>query len=273
MIDNKTGAINKINEKSLSKTTEDEGAFFINSSGGYIIHDINVGYTDKGLESELVYWKGNSRKNKKQIKLDGELGSAIVAKNKIYVISSDEESMSIFSINAETNKQENKASIPNKGIYFMDEKDAFQALDENTFILAVNDYVNEKENSKLILIDRETFKVKKEVEMEKGFHPAKLKIVKDSILAVSFDGKLQVFDKKMVKKNSFNFYAGDDNKLMNDVQFNDREMYVLLKNFDIQRDNKLGDITSYDLKSGKKVKTIPLKANKEWEIARFEVLK
>ncbi|MCM3105888.1 hypothetical protein ABEW72_14555 [Bacillus velezensis] len=273
MIDNKTGKINKINEKSLSKTTEDEGAFFINSSDGYIIHDINVGYTDKGLESELVYWKGNSRKNKKQIKLDGELGSAIVAKNKIYVISSDEESMSILSINPETNKQENKASIPNKRIYFMDEKDAFQALDENTFVLAVNDNVNEKENSKLILIDRETLKVKKEVEMEKGFHPAKLKILKDSILAVSFAGKLQVFDKKMVKKKSFDFYAGDDIKLMNDVQFNDREMYVLLKNFDIQRDNKLGDITSYDLKSGKKVKTIPLKANKEWEIARFEILK
>lgn len=273
MIDNKTGKINKINEKSLSKTTEDEGAFFINSSDGYIIHDINVGYTDKGLESELVYWKGNSRKNKKQIKLDGELGSAIVAKNKIYVISSDEESMSILSINPERNKQENKASIPNKGIYFMDEKDAFQALDENTFVLAVNDNVNEKENSKLILIDRETLKVKKEVEMEKGFHPAKLKILKDSILAVSFEGKLQVFDKKMVKKKSFDFYAGDDNKLMNDVQFNDREMYVLLKNFDIQRDNKLGDITSYDLKSGKKVKTIPLKAKKEWEIARFEILK
>ncbi|NRR28246.1 hypothetical protein [Bacillus velezensis] len=273
MIDNKTGKINKINEKSLSKTTEDEGAFFINSSDGYIIHDINVGYTDKGLESELVYWKGNSRKNKKQIKLDGELGSAIVAKNKIYVISSGEESMSILSINPETKKQENKASIPNKGIYFMDEKDAFQALDENTFVLAVNDNVNEKENSKLILIDRETLKVKKEVEMEKGFHPAKLKILKDSILAVSFDGKMQVFDKKMVKKKSFDFYAGDDNKLMNDVQFNDKEMYVLLKNFDIQRDNKLGDITSYDLKSGKKVKTIPLKAKKEWEIARFEILK
>ncbi|WHY37860.1 hypothetical protein [Bacillus velezensis] len=273
MIDNKTGTINKINEKSLSKTTEDEGAFFINSSDGYLIHDINVGYTDKGLESELVYWKGNSRKNKKQIKLDGELGSAIVAKNKIYVISSDEESMSILSINPETNKQENKASIPNKRIYFMDEKDAFQALDENTFVLAVNDNVNEKENSKLILIDRETLKVKKEVEMEKGFHPVKLKILKDSILAVSFAGKLQMFDKKMGKKNSFNFYAGNDNKLMNDVQFTDREMYVLLKNFDIQRDKKLGDMTSYDLKSGKKLKTIPLKAKKEWEIARFEILK
>lgn len=273
MIDNKTGKINKIIEKSLSKTTEDEGAFFIRSSDGYIIHDINVGYTNKGLESELVYWKGNNRKNKKKIKLDGELGSAIAVKNKLYAISSDEESMSIFSINPETNKQENKASIPNQGIYFMDEKDDFQVLDENTFVLAVNDNVNEKESSKLILIDRETLKVKKEVEMEKGFQPAKLKIVKDSILAVSFDGKLQEFDKKMGKKNSFNFYAGDDNKLVNDVQFNDREMYVLLKNFDIQRDNKLGDITSYDLKSGKKVKTIPLKANKEWEIARFEVLK
>ncbi|MGG3326281.1 hypothetical protein ABEQ76_20125, partial [Bacillus velezensis] len=57
MIDNKTGTINKINEKSLSKTTEDEGAFFIRSSDGYIIHDINVGYTDKGLKSQLVYWK------------------------------------------------------------------------------------------------------------------------------------------------------------------------------------------------------------------------
>jgi hypothetical protein len=33
------------------------------------------------------------------------------------------------------------------------EKDAFQALNANTFILTVNDNVNEKENSKLILID------------------------------------------------------------------------------------------------------------------------
>ncbi len=64
MIDNKTGKINKINEKSLSKTTEDEGAFFINSSDGYIIHDINVGYTDKGLESELVYWKETAEKTR-----------------------------------------------------------------------------------------------------------------------------------------------------------------------------------------------------------------
>lgn len=86
-------------------------------------------------------------------------------------------------------------------------------------------------------------------------------------------GSCRCLNKKMVKKKSFDFYAGDDNKLMNDVQFNDREMYVLLKNFDIQRDNKLGDITSYDLKSGKKLKTIPLKVNKEWEIARFEILK
>lgn len=46
------------------------------------------------------------------------------------------------------------------------------------------------------------------------------------------------------KKNTAKFYW----------QFNDREMYVLLKNFDIQRDNKLRDITSYDLKSGKKLK-------------------
>ncbi|MFK8884502.1 MULTISPECIES: hypothetical protein [Bacillus amyloliquefaciens group] len=90
----------------------------------------------------------------------------------------------------------------------MDEKDAFQALNANTFILTVNDNVNEKENSKLILIGRETLKVKKEVEMEKGFHPAKLKIVKDQVLTVSFDGKLQIFDKKMVKKNSFNFCGG-----------------------------------------------------------------
>ncbi|CAI6268938.1 hypothetical protein [Bacillus inaquosorum] len=132
MINNKTGRIKKFNDKSLSKATEDEGAFFINISENYVLHDINVGYTDSGLQGELVYWKDDKQK-KNQIKLDGEIVSAQVLDNKIYAITSDEENMSIISINPKTNKQEKKASIPNKTVYFTDDKDAFQTFDERTF--------------------------------------------------------------------------------------------------------------------------------------------
>lgn len=271
IINNKNGEVNKINQTSLSDKSEDEGAFFINTSAGYVIHDINVGYTDTGLQGELVYWK-DGEQNKKQLTIKGEIGSAIVAENNIYAITSDEDSMSIVSINPETNKQINKVAIPNKSVYFMPEKNAFQVLDEKTLMLAVNDNVNGKENSKILLIDRETLKTKKEIEMEKGFHPERLKILKDEIIAVSYNGKVNIYDKNINKKSSFDFYAGNNDFLLNDVQFDTNKMYVLIKGFDMQKDNVLGEITSYELKSGKKVKTTQLKAKKEWEIARFELL-
>lgn len=127
-----------------------------------MLHDINVGYTDSGLQGELVYWKDDKQK-KNQIKLDGEIVSAQVLDNKIYAITSDEENMSIISINPKTNKQEKKASIPNKTVYFTDDKDEFQIFDERTFMLAINDNVNEKEASKILLIDKETLKTKKKL--------------------------------------------------------------------------------------------------------------
>ncbi|WP_456301145.1 hypothetical protein [Bacillus halotolerans] len=271
MINNKTGCIKKFNDKSLSKATEDEGAFFINTSENYVLHDINVGYTDSGLQGELIYWKDDKQK-KNQIKLDGEIVSAQVLDNKIYAITSDEENMSIISINPKTNKQEKKASIPNKTVYFTDDKDAFQIFDERTFMLAINDNVNEKEASKILLIDKETLKTKKEVVMENGFIPTKLKRINDEIVAVSYNGKVSFFDENLNKKKSFKFYAGNKEMLLNDIKFGDSNMYVLIKGFDMQKENVLGEITSYDLKSGKKVNTTPLKAKKEWEIARFELL-
>ncbi|MBL4976587.1 hypothetical protein [Bacillus halotolerans] len=180
--------------------------------------------------------------------------------------------MSIISINPKTNKQEKKASIPNKTVYFTDDKDAFQTFDKRTFMLAINDNVNEKEASKILLIDKETLKTKKEVIMENGFIPTKLKRITDEIVAVSYNGKVSFFDENLNKKKSFKFYAGNSEMLLNDIKFDDSNMYVLIKGFDMQKENVLGEITSYDLKSGKKVNTTPLKAKKEWEIARFELL-
>lgn len=108
--------------------------------------------------------------------------------------------------------------------------------------------------------------------MVASFHPERLKILKDEIIAVSYNGKVNIYDKNINKKSSFDFYAGNNDFLLNDVQFDTNKMYVLIKGFDMQKDNVLGEITSYELKSGKKVKTTQLKAKKEWEIARFELL-
>ncbi|MCY9105378.1 hypothetical protein [Bacillus inaquosorum] len=107
--------------------------------------------------------------------------------------------------------------------------------------------------------------------MENGFIPTKLKRINDEIVAVSCNGKVSFFDEKLNinKKKSFKFYAGNSEMLLNDIKFDDSNMYVLIKGFDMQKENVLGEITSYDLKSGKKVNTTPLKAKKEWEIARL----
>ncbi|MGQ5174978.1 hypothetical protein ACSQ7W_00885 [Bacillus halotolerans] len=83
--------------------------------------------------------------------------------------------MSIISINPKTNKQEKKASIPNKTVYFTDDKDAFQTFDKRTFMLAINDNVNEKEASKILLIDKETLKTKKRSYNGEWIHPNKIK--------------------------------------------------------------------------------------------------
>ncbi|MEC1546399.1 hypothetical protein [Bacillus halotolerans] len=137
--------------------------------------------------------------------------------------------MSIISINPKTNKQEKKASIPNKTVYFTDAKDAFQTFDKRTFMLIINDNVNEKEASKILLIDKETLKTKKEVVMENGFIPTKLKRINDEIVAVSYNGKVSFFDENLNKKKSFEFYAGNNEMLLNDIKFDDSNMYVLIK--------------------------------------------
>ncbi|TDO13779.1 hypothetical protein DFO69_2235, partial [Bacillus subtilis] len=64
-------------------------------------------------------------------------------------------------------------------------------------MLAINDNVNEKEASKILLIDKETLKTKKEVVMENGFFPTKLKRINDEIVAVSYNGKVSFFDKNL----------------------------------------------------------------------------
>ncbi len=59
--------------------------------------------------------------------------------------------------------------------------------------------------------------------------------------------------------------------LLNDIKFDDSNMCVLIKGFDMQKENVLGEITSYDLKSGEKVNTTPLKG-KRMGNCTFELL-
>lgn len=107
-LNKKTGKVEPLNTKSLSKSTDDEGAFFINYSNGYVLHDINVGFTENGLVGELVYWNEDDN-DKNQVELEGELTTAIFEDKKIYAILSNDESVTMSSINPKTHKEKRKS--------------------------------------------------------------------------------------------------------------------------------------------------------------------
>ncbi|MGX1553066.1 hypothetical protein ACWIBV_17940, partial [Bacillus safensis] len=147
-INKKSGLLKEGNLKSMSKTTEDEGSFFINANNSYVFKDINIGYTDKGYESEFIYWTDNNDDKKQHIKLKGMLNSARLIDGKFYILSNyDDEYLSIKVLDPNNNKIILDKRIPNKQIYFIEgnEKDAFKELDSDTIALALTDTVNQND--------------------------------------------------------------------------------------------------------------------------------
>ena len=79
---NKTGEIELIKGPSELKDVN-AGAYFIHAEQGYIYYDVNVGLVDekKGYTSELVYWKGNDKKQE-NVELKGIIQGAHIIENK-----------------------------------------------------------------------------------------------------------------------------------------------------------------------------------------------
>ncbi|BBP87181.1 hypothetical protein BsIDN1_07990 [Bacillus safensis] len=195
----------------MSKTTEDEGSFFINASNSYVFKDINIGYTDKGYESEFIYWTDNNDDKKKHIKLKGMLNSARLIDGKFYILSNyDDEYLSIKVLDPNNNKIISDKRIPNKQIYFIEgnEKDAFKELDSDTIALALTDTVNQNEESKILLINKSNLKKKKKkiTINQKSFSPTQIELLHDGNIAIpSSEGKAKVliYDKNFKLIKSF----------------------------------------------------------------------
>ncbi|MCY7508668.1 hypothetical protein [Bacillus safensis] len=276
-INKKSGLLKEGNLKSMSKTTEDEGSFFINASNSYVFKDINIGYTDKGYESEFIYWTDNNDDKKQHIKLKGMLNSARLIDGKFYILSNyDDEYLSIKVLDPNNNKIILDKRIPNKQIYFIEgnEKDAFKELDSDTIALALTDTVNQNEESKILLINKSNLKIKKEITInQKSFSPTQIELLHDGNIAIpSSEGKVLIYDKNFKLIKSFVMKDTKEEQYLQNIQYSKDNMYAFFKYPTQKKQNVIGHVDIYNLKKGTLTKSIDIHSKKDWETGRLELI-
>lgn len=276
-INKKSGSLKEGNLKSMSKTTEDEGSFFINASNSYVFKDINIGYTDKGYESEFIYWTDNNDDKKQHIKLKGMLNSARLIDGKFYILSNyDDEYLSIKVLDPNNNKIILDKRIPNKQIYFIEgnEKDAFKELDSDTIALALTDTVNQNEESKILLINKSNLKIKKEITInQKSFSPTQIELLHDGNIAIpSSEGKVLIYDKNFKLIKSFVMKDTKEEQYLQNIQYSKDNMYAFFKYPTQKKQNVIGHVDIYNLKKGTLTNSIDIHSKKDWETGRLELI-
>lgn len=271
-LNKKTGKVEPLSTKSLSKSTDDEGAFFINYSNGYILHDINVGFTEDGLVGELVYWKEDDN-DKNQVKLDGELTTAIFEDRKIYAILSNDESVTVSSLDPKTHKEKRK-EIDMDSVFFPDNNESLKSLNNKELLVAVNDNVDSKKNSMLVILDKKTLDTKRKIVMDDGFTIYKTNIDKDKVTIVSYEGDVKKFnrDLKEISSEKIPLNLKSEDEHLEEVKILDGKVFALVKMSDRDKDGIIGRIIEYNIES-KDSKEISLKSDRDWEMTSLEVMK
>ncbi|UYO37079.1 hypothetical protein NF868_07905 [Bacillus zhangzhouensis] len=271
-INKKTGKVEPLNTKSLSKSTDDEGAFFINYSNGYVLHDINVGFTEDGLVGELVYWNEDSN-DKKQVELDGELTTAIFEDKKIYAILSNDESVTVSSINPKTHKEKRK-KLDVDSVFFPDNNESLKSLNSEELILSLNDGVDSKKNSMLVILDKKTLDTKRKIVMDKGFTIYKTNVDNNKITLVSYEGEVKTFNRnlKEISSEKIPLDLKSDNERLEEVKILDGKVFALVRMSDRDKNGTIGRIIEYNVES-KESKEISLKSDRDWEMTSLEVVK
>ncbi|MCC9090673.1 hypothetical protein [Bacillus pumilus] len=271
-LNKKTGKVEPLSTKSLSKSTDDEGAFFINYSNGYILYDINVGFTEDGLVGELVYWKEDDN-DKNQVKLDGELTTAIFEDRKIYAILSNDESVTVSSLDPKTHKEKRK-EIDMDSVFFPDNNESLKSLNNKELLVAVNDNVDSKKNSMLVILDKKTLDTKRKIVMDDGFTIYKTNIDKDKVTIVSYEGDVKKFnrDLKEISSEKIPLNLKSEDEHLEEVKILDGKVFALVKMSDRDKDGIIGRIIEYNIES-KDSKEISLKSDRDWEMTSLEVMK
>ncbi|KJF49090.1 MULTISPECIES: hypothetical protein [Bacillus] len=269
----KTGKVKALSTKSLSKSTDDEGAFFINYSNGYVLHDINVGFTEDGLVGELVYWKEDSD-DKKQVELEGALTSAVFEDGKIYaVINNNNDSVIASSIDPKNHKEKRK-EIDMDSVFFPDNNESLKSLNNKELLVAVNDAVDSKQNSMLVILDKKTLDTKRKIVMDEGFTIYKTNVDKDRVTIASYEGEVKTFNKdlKEISSEKIPLNLKSDNEHLEDVKILDDKVFALVKMSDRDKNGTIGRIIEYNIES-KESKEISLKSDKDWEMTSMEVIR
>lgn len=272
-IDKKTGKISPLNTKSLSKSTDDEGAFFINYSNGYVLHDINVGYTGNGLVGELVYWKEDGQ-NKEQVELDGSLMSAVFDDGRIYaIINNNNESVIASSLDPKSHKEKRK-KLNIDPVFFPDNNESLKLLTNEKLIVAVNDNVDSKKNSMLVILDKKTLDTKRKIVMDDGFTIFKINVEKDKITTVSYEGNVKIFDRnfKEVSSEKIPLKLKTDIEHLEEVKFSDGKVFALITRSERDKNGVIGRIIEYAPESKGSKETL-LKSDRDWEMVSMEVIK
>lgn len=271
-LNKKTGKVKALNTKSLSKSTDDEGAFFINYSNGYVLHDINVGFTEDGLVGELVYWNEDNN-DKNQVELEGELTTAIFEDKKIYAILSNDESVTMSSINPKTHKEKRK-KLDVDSVFFPDNNESLKSLNNEELILTLNDGVDSKQESMLVVLDKKTLDKKREIVMDKGFTIYKTNVDDDKVTIVSYEGEIKTFNRDLKEISSekipLNFKSDDER--LEEAKILDDKIYALVRMFERDENGVIGRIIEYNIES-KESKEISLKSDKDWEMTSMEVIR
>ncbi|MGA3853050.1 hypothetical protein [Bacillus pumilus] len=271
-IDKNNGKVKHLQTKSLSKSTEDEGAFFINYSNGYVLHDVNVGYVEDGLAGELVYWEEDSE-SKEQLKFNGELRTAIFDNKKIYAILNNDENIILSSIDPKSHKDKRK-TLDVDSVFYPENNESLNNLNDKELMIALNDDVDSKKNSILIILDKKTLDTKREIVMDKGFTIYKTHVDKDKITIISHEGEVKMFNRdfKEISSEKIPLNFKSDDERLEEVKILDGKIYALVRMFDRDKDGVIGRIIEYNIES-KDSKEISLKSDRDWEMTSLEVVK
>lgn len=81
-----------------------------------------------------------------------------------------------------------------------------KSLNNEELILALNDGVDSKQESMLVVLDKKTLDKKREIVMDKGFTIYKTNVDDDKVTIVSYEGEVKIFNRDLKEISSEKFH-------------------------------------------------------------------
>ncbi|WP_240193803.1 hypothetical protein [Bacillus sp. PDNC022] len=147
-------------------------------------------------------------------------------------------------------------------------------MNDKELLVAVNDDVDSKKNSMLVILDKKTLVTKRKVVMDDGFTIYKTHVDKDRVTIASYEGEVKTFnrDLKEISSEKIPLNLKSEDEHLEEVKILDGKVFGLVKMSNRDKDGIIARIIEYNIES-KDSKEIPLKSDKDWEMTSLEVVK